>query len=707
MWFFRSAFFLSPVICILVFFATSAYTQQPSPTPVEKDEVIRVNTDLMQTELMVFDKQGNFIGGLRPEQLELKVNNKPQPISFLEQVKTGSATEFAQRKKAFGNAGADDAASASAMERGRTVIFFVDDLHLSMGSFDRAREIISRFIDNEMTAKDQVIIASSSGQLGNLSQFTNDKTMLKTAVAKLIFRPANMRGLTGEKASMSEYAASSIDRDSDSRILNFYIAKCLEDMPPFEKPDACEAEVRSKAHYALQQAAAVTAGTYAAFENLLDLVSQMPGRKLSFFISDGFLMGSGIRRTEMAAQFNRIIDKARASGVVVYTVDARGLVASAPGAGDNNKPDSLVTREIVATQDSLGAIAKDTGGRALRNQNFLAAWVNKVLDETSNYYLLAWYLDDAKKAGDDLRSIKVEVLGHPEYEVRLPRGFLKNANSQIAAKAAAPPVEVPKTPQDEIKDALFSASPKKDVPLALSAFYLDTADGGLVLRAAVQVQKEALSFETKGDKRLAEVDIAGVVFDDKGKMAGNFQKRLNIDTAAQSGTAGAASETYTYRLPALKPGMYEIRVAVRDNKANTVGSARQGIELPDLASKKLTLSSLLIGTENAARNGTLISVDHGFNRTSDLLYTAYIYNAGSPADLEGQVQIMQGTQVVASTPALKIAATAAGVKDPARIPFEDAISLSTIPPGRYTLQVKVTDRATKAEAVQQTEITVK
>jgi hypothetical protein len=46
--------------------------------------------------------------------------------------------------------------------------------------------------------------------------------------------------------------------------------------------------------------------------------------------------------------------------------------------------------EIAATQDAMNGLAGDTGGRALRNMNYFDRWVEKVLDETSNYYLLAW-----------------------------------------------------------------------------------------------------------------------------------------------------------------------------------------------------------------------------------------------------------------------------------------------------------------------------
>src|SRR5213595_1609168 len=61
-------------------------TEQPKP---EQGDVIRVNTELVQTDVMVFDKKGHFVDGLRADQFALKIDNRPTPISFFERVTTG------------------------------------------------------------------------------------------------------------------------------------------------------------------------------------------------------------------------------------------------------------------------------------------------------------------------------------------------------------------------------------------------------------------------------------------------------------------------------------------------------------------------------------------------------------------------------------------------------------------------------------------
>jgi len=107
------------------------------------------------------------------------------------------------------------------------------------------------------------------------------------------------------------------------------------------------------------------------------------------------------------------------------------------------------------------------------------------------------------------------------------------------------------------------------VPLSLSAIYLDTPDHGLVLTASTQLSNAALTYEAVGDKKIAAVDLIGIILNDKGKQAGSFQTRLKIDMSQNS-----TSTIYNHRLP-LAPGLYQVRVAARDSKGGQVGGAQE------------------------------------------------------------------------------------------------------------------------------------
>jgi hypothetical protein len=170
----------------------------------------------------------------------------------------------------------------------------------------------------------------------------------------------------------------------------------------------------------------------------------------------------------------------------------------------------------------------------------------------------------------------------------------------------------------------------------------------------------------------------------------------------------APTVIYNYPAP-LKPGIYQVRVAARDERSGTLGSAMQWIVIPDLSSRQLSLSSLIVGLKsvtdkNLESGHTQWSVDKKFAHGSHLKFMTFIYNAaqqaGVSSDLAAQVQVFRDGQAVISTPFKKVAAGAQ--TDPARVPFTAEINLAALQAARYILQVTVEDRATQKTVSQQT-----
>jgi hypothetical protein len=183
-----------------------------------------------------------------------------------------------------------------------------------------------------------------------------------------------------------------------------------------------------------------------------------------------------------------------------------------------------------------------------------------------------------------------------------------------------------------------------------------------------------------------------------------------VNPSAQANAIQNAGVIYTHKLP-LKPGIYQVRVAARDDQSGRVGSAAQWIEIPELAGKQLTLSSLLLGgqfigsgqKQAGGQEQVQFSVDRRFARGAHLNFLTIVYNAtragsGAP-ELEAQIKISRDGKAIVSSPLRKIPFDAAG--DAARIPYGADIALQTLPAGRYLLQVTVFDRAAKTSAMQQ------
>src|SRR6266480_1568162 len=419
--------------CLVFGRMVSAQTKPEKPG--QQDDVVRVNTELVQTDVMVFDKKGQFVDGLKAEQFALKIDNQPQPISFFERVASGSLRE---EKKAQANTGAA-LANPSTAARGRTLIFFIDDLHLAPDSLVRTRKALLEFIDHGMTENDQVAITSASGQIGFLQQFTDDKTALRSAVARLNSR-ANTK-MDMDSPPMSEYIASKI-REGDQQTINYYV-KELEKQNCFRppggggmicmmSPQAMVQAVRMRAQEMTVMAAPDTDNTLILLEGLMRTAGQLPGRKLVFMISDGFYLND--RKSGSLGRIKRITDAAGRAGVVIYTLDARGIIGESLDVTNNRPIDSegltvsAGIGEITASQDGLNALAGDTGGKAFRNTNApMSEWVDKVLDDTANYYLVAWRPDTEEQKRGKFNRIEASIIGRPDLTVRLRSSYFKSA----------------------------------------------------------------------------------------------------------------------------------------------------------------------------------------------------------------------------------------------------------------------------------------
>jgi VWFA-related protein len=739
---------------------TRGQQTQPSPTRTpqsqtpqdQPDDVLRINTELVQTDIMVFDKQGRFVDNLKPEQFELKVDGKPQPFSFFERVAAGSVNEEAQLAAARGTSPTSPTKGAAVkpLDRGRTTLFFLDDFHLSFESLERARKSLLHFIDDEMGQNDVAAITSATGRVGFLQQFTGNKTVLRAAVARLKYQPYQVT--SAERPPMSEYQALAIERN-DQDALSYFIDQIRRDFPVTR--DSAETMVRGRARAILSQASSVTTNTLATLDSLMRSAARLPGRKVVFFISDGFFLDQ--QNGNAADRLRRITDTAARAGVIIYAMDARGLVTGQPDASADVAFDvtGRISRvnmgEISASQEALFTLANETGGRAMINSNAPFSQIKQALNETAIYYLLVWRPDPASQHGAKYRKLEVSIQGHPEYKVRSRRGFL---NEETAANArenkdkgkgkdkTAAPV-APKTPDEELRAAIGDVYPRSALPTTLSVNYLDLPGKGMILTLATQVATEALDFKQEGGKQTAQLNLAGIVLNDQGKQVNGFKDQLNVNTSLIDKNTSLVDKAalerneiiYNYQT-LLAPGLYQVRVATRDSGSGRTGSDIQWIEIPDLSSRRLSMSSLFIGErkkdqETAATSDTTaqrtnaaaksndandtplqvpLSIDGRFANTSQLRFLTYIYNPSrGPAnnqapDVALQIQIFRDNQPVLTNALRKVQTD--GLQDLTHLPYAAEITLEALPPGRYALQVTAIDRIARASTTQRVNFSI-
>ena len=695
----------------------------PATSAQEQEEVVRINTELVQTDVMVFDKQGRFVDGLQRDQFELRVNGKPQAISFFERVQAGTFDEEAQLAAARGGGRRTSALKEGAvkpLDRGRTIIFFIDDLHLAADSVVRTRKLLLQFIEEQLGQNDQAIIASASGQIGFLQQLTDYKPVLRAAVVRLNHRPYITRD--SERPTMSESQAIAIEQE-DFTTVEYFVEATLRENPSFNRRDRAGAEdyVRQRASRLVQQATAITTNTLASLENFMRSFRELPGRKLVYFISDGFLLE--MRRSDILERLRRITDAATRSGSVIYTLDARGLSTGTPDAASNASvdPSGRASRsefgELSASQEPLRTLASDTGGRALLNTNALGNAVTKALKETSVYYLLAWRPERGELRSSKFQRVEVSVKNRPDLTVLVQRGFFNtlpeppakrgNAKSKDEGKDKTPHV---KSPDDLLFAALRALHPATALPTSLSVGYTSTQTAGLILMASMHIDSAALDLKVTGDAHQNnKADIIGAVLDDNGKIVSGFQKNLTV-TPEFIAAEQRIPLVYSHQFR-ITHGLYQVRVAARDRQSGRTGSAMQWVEVPNVTQGGFWLSSVFLGErmskqveagkDPAEPAQVLISADRRFARNSWLRFLLYIYNAArdeAAPDVALQVQLFRDNQPVLTTPLRKVPTD--GMTDLNRIPYAAEIALTDLPAGLYRMQVTAIDRKAKTSASQ-------
>ncbi len=639
--------------------ATSSSTLGPPLTrqlPAQSRPTIRVGVDLVRIDATVTDERGRHVPDLGIRDFEVLQDGRRQTISTVAYVAAGDSSSFT-------SAGAPPrgiAPTPSADQVRRTIAIVVDDLGLSFESTYRVREALRTFVDREVQPGDLVAILRTGAGMGALQQFTTDRGMLHAAVEHVRW---NMM----------------------ARVPAFQ---------PVDSADAFRNEV-------------FTAGTLGAIQYIVRGVSELPGRKSVVVLSDGFRLTDADRRYGRVWEALRsLVDSANRAGVVIYTIDARGLVAAGPAAEDARSGSPMETLvDLRATQDGLDVLAADTGGFFLHNANDLEGALHRTLEDQRAYYLIGYVPDRATFSGLTPRfhSLRVRVT-RPGLRVRSRRGFFGRQDEARQLPTAA----------NRLMSAVTSPFSGGDIRLRLSSLFAQIETVGPVVQSYMHLDARDLQFSDEPDgTRSANIELLAVTFGDNGEVADQKGQRYTVTLSPERYAKALQNGfIYTLRVPVKRAGPYQLRIALRDVNSDRLGSATQFIEVPDLKKGRLTLSSVIVEGRAYAQpavgsDATEDGVDdvdplasitlRTFRQGTEVSYGCYVYNAhigsSGQAQLESRVRLYRdGTELLRNGPG------------PVSTPVSNAQELfaggvlkvgQEMTPGTYVLEVEVTDRLAK------------
>jgi hypothetical protein len=367
----------------------------------------------------------------------------------------------------------------------------------------------------------------------------------------------------------------------------------------------------------------------------------------------------------------------------------------------------------------MHALAADTGGFLVESSNDLRAGLRKMLQDTESYYVLAYEPTNTKHDGA-FRRIEVRVPGLREAKVRTRAGYFAPDERQARADLKTPEAEVLRAAEREsgIRTALASPAPLTALPVRLSADFVRGDGGHLSVVVSGHVDLKALPFLQKDDRHLATIDAVAVIYDETGTVVARLPERAAMALRDAEYEQALKAGLQYQKAAAVKPGRYEVRLAAREDTTGMLGSARQSVQVPDLAPGLLTLSSLFLlresETKAAMPEAPGVAPDlrnaqalRRFRRTDSLYAQLYAYNP--KPDASGATSLIAQAQILRSGVLLGTAAPepmAPGEPQGPPVPHTTRIKLQRFDPGDYELRVTVTDRNASSMVARQVGFTI-
>ena len=706
------------VFCFLSIILVAA--QNPTPTPIDDDGVVKITTTLIQVDVSVTDKDGKQVTDLKPEDFEILENGDKQEITNFSYVAVTPDVRNQTQNQITANSKQIKIPAVPTQLRAdqvrRTIVLVVDDLGMSFASVFSVREALKKFVDEQMQEGDLVAIIRTSAGISVFQQFTSDKRILRAAIERVKWNALSGKiGLFEPlKPTTKDLLNGQVNGQGETRQ-----TQGNEQDKEFEKDTR---EMRE---------GMFAAGTLGALRYIVKGMSEMPGRKAVVLFSDGLDIFEGTvkdKNTSAASvrqAMENLIEAANRAGVVINTIDARGLTS--PGmftAEDDTTGQSLeqldaIQRERISdfsnSQSGLAYLADQTGGRIFKNNNNLSKAVKKVLNDQNGYYLIAYQPDsdtfDANKRKFNKLEIRVRREG---TKVRYRSGFFGITDDRLR-----PTNQVAQTPQQRMSDALFSPFGASGIALRMTSIFANDIKEGNFVRALLHIDGKSITFtdEGNGNKKVA-FDIIGYTFGEKGEIVDSFGRSYTISIKAEKAQWYIENGlVYAMKVPIKKAGAYQLRVAVRDTQSDKIGAATQFIEVPNLEKNRLAFSGLVLQNMTieqwqARVGGTLqtsqinsemqdaqnVTATRVFRRGSILLYNYVVYNAKLDANRNVQVQtqarLYRDGQLVFEGKLLPLKPD--GQTDLKRIEGNGAMMLGkNLVAGDYVLQIVAVDALAK------------
>lgn len=540
--------------------------QVPAPT-------IRVTTRMVLVDVVVTDKQGKPVLGLKPADFALEENGKEQKISTF-------VTPEQNLPPAPGPALPPGIYSNRSQYRspgGPITVLLLDATNTQFKDQAYARRQMLRFVREQYKPGQRMAVFTLTDSLHVLQDFTTDPQLLYTALQGYIpqerpfasaVQPTNPI-TTGTPTPSS--TVTSLDTSRPPANETATSATNARGLPIFMVA-GIQNFANAAVGYDLERRTDIT---FEALDELARALGGLPGRKnviwvtgdLPFTLNPDNRIMTDAELSEDLPSFNtRRVDEhssgdyaatARRAGaeqireadarlaaaqIALYPVDARGLSISL-----DQDP-----------QEVMREMARDTGGRAYVNQNEIKQGVERAMEDTSATYTLGYYTTNKKWDGK-YRNIKIK-LDRQGVDLQHRRGYFALDPTQLKGYK----------PNQEVAAALGDAVPATQV--AFSARVLPSPNAKGKLGVDFLVDASTLSAEDASGGKKMNVFFYATAFSQNGKILGTQSQKVD-QTFNSSDYQQIMQHGMMLHIDLAPPGnATQLRLAVQDARTGLVGT---------------------------------------------------------------------------------------------------------------------------------------
>jgi VWFA-related protein len=651
---------------------------------------IKVSTQLVVETVVVKDKKGNPIEGLTAKDFTVTENGTPQAISFCEHQElpeTPSAAPAARPApediKVYYRLGrtriSPETPGKLRYQDRRLLALYFDMTAMPPADQMRALGAAQKFIRTQMTPADRVsILRYSGGAVDVLQDFTDDHNRLLSIVETMVVGEGQGFGESTNDAGTADAGAAFGQDDSEFNVFN-------------------------------------TDRQLAALQTAAQMLGQISEKKLLIYFASGLRLNG----VDNQAQLHATIDSAIRAGVSFWPIDARGLVAQAPlGDATRGSPGNAgmysgaaalaVTTNFQQSQDTLYALAGDTGGKALLDYNDLTKGIVQAQQAVSSYYILGYYTSNAAQDGK-FRRIKISLNANLSASLDYRQGYYAG---KLFSKFTAADKE------RQLEDALMLDDPITELTIAMEIDYFQLNRAEYFVPIVVKIPGRELALAKRGGAEHTLIDFIGEIKDNNGGITvTNVRDKVNIKLSDATASELAKRPIEYDTGFTLLPGKYTIKFLARDDETGRIGTYQSAFVIPNLnkEEKRIPISSVVLSSQHIdlkdalynavkakdreeAANPLVLdgqklipSVTRVFSKSRDMYVYLQAYEQGAPSvqPVIAYVSFYRAQRKAFETQVIEVTD---GMNNRLKtMPLNFSVPLNQLSPGEYDCQVTVLD----------------